>query len=133
MGMMTGRHQVRFGIEGPLQGTQLRYRSTRLCSRKRLKKLGYTTGLMGKWHLVPTTPCDADFDEFYGIHHGGHSFLPTSKQPISMRGSRRSPSDLTLHSGGKLSILWIATIALLSSFACRSRRCTNHSKPPRPT
>jgi len=103
-GLMTGRHQVRFGIEANPPAKQSNYGvpATEPMLAERLKKLGYTTGLIGKWHLGCThelTPLRRGFDEFYGIHHGGHSFLPTSKQRTKgplMRGDQEITEETYL-------------------------------------
>ena len=54
-GLMTGRYQQRFGHEAnsppPSDGMDLK----QVTMADRLKKLGYRTGLIGKWHLgLPT-------------------------------------------------------------------------------
>jgi hypothetical protein len=48
------------------------------------------------------TPLRRGFDEFYGIHHGGHSFLPTSKQRTKgrlMRGDQEITEETYLTTG----------------------------------
>lgn len=45
----------------------------------RLRAAGYTTALVGKWHLGDKegfTPMDRGFDEFFGFTGGGHFYLP---------------------------------------------------------
>lgn len=53
-GLITGRHQQRFGIDTipdmPLS-------SEAVTIAERLKPLGYTTGFVGKWHLEPNVLC----------------------------------------------------------------------------
>ena len=49
---------------------------------QRLKNVGYSTGLIGKWHLGYQNgfnlPKDKGFDEFYGLWNGGRSsYFPT--------------------------------------------------------
>ncbi len=47
---------------------------------QRLKDLGYSTGMMGKWHegyqQGLNTPTDKGFDEFYGFLAGDRSYYP---------------------------------------------------------
>jgi arylsulfatase A-like enzyme len=72
--LMSCRYQHRFGIEDlggplPLQAQTL---------PQRLKAAGYTTGMVGKWHLGSTegfTPVDRGFDEFFGFVGGGHQYV----------------------------------------------------------
>lgn len=45
----------------------------------RLQKSGYTTGVVGKWHLGGSNtfhPNNRGFDYFYGFLSGGHSYFP---------------------------------------------------------
>jgi arylsulfatase A-like enzyme len=48
----------------------------------RMRAAGYTTGMVGKWHLGGEdgyTPLDRGFDEFFGFLGGGHYYLPNPK------------------------------------------------------
>jgi arylsulfatase A-like enzyme len=48
----------------------------------RMRAAGYTTGMVGKWHLGGKdgyTPLDRGFDEFFGFLGGGHYYLPNPK------------------------------------------------------
>ena len=72
--LMSCRYQHRYAIEDlagplPLQANTL---------PQRLKMAGYTTGMIGKWHLGSTqnyTPVDRGFDEFFGFVGGGHQYI----------------------------------------------------------
>lgn len=49
---------------------------------QRLHDAGYTTAMVGKWHLGTEdgyTPLDRGFDEFFGFLGGGHYYLPNPK------------------------------------------------------
>jgi len=49
-----------------------------------LKDAGYTTGIMGKWHLGADPqfhPNKRGFDDFYGFLGGGHRYFPEQFQP----------------------------------------------------
>lgn len=80
-GMMTGRYQTRFGHElnippGYMAGG-LPLSETFMA--KRLKALGCTTSLVGKWHLgYPEEyhPNKRGFDWFYGCLQGSRSYYP---------------------------------------------------------
>jgi arylsulfatase A-like enzyme len=83
-GLLTGRHQCRYGHEfnpgaaGKADGDHgLPVKETTLADR--FRAAGYRTGLVGKWHLgysdklVPTA---RGFDEFFGFLGGAHPYTP---------------------------------------------------------
>jgi len=80
-GMMTGRYQQRFGHDNNIPpgymagGLPL----TETFLPKRLKSIGYTTGLIGKWHLgypAEYQPNQRGFDYFYGCLQGSRKYFP---------------------------------------------------------
>ena len=80
-GMMTGRYQQRFGHDNNIPpgymdgGLPL----TETFLPKRLKAVGYTTGLIGKWHLgypAEYQPNQRGFDYFYGCLQGSRKYFP---------------------------------------------------------
>lgn len=79
-GLMTGRYQQRFGHEfNPGNGTGKEgLPLTETTVANRLKAVGYTTGLVGKWHLgaLPEMqPQQRGFDEFFGFLGGAHDYF----------------------------------------------------------
>ncbi|MFI3248363.1 MAG: sulfatase-like hydrolase/transferase [Rikenellaceae bacterium] len=81
-GLMTGRYQHRFGFEtnpaydrdNPLMGLN----PDEMLFPERLQEVGYTTGIIGKWHLGSTNlhhPLNRGFDYFYGFLGGGHDYF----------------------------------------------------------
>lgn len=84
-GLLTGRNQVQFGHDNNLGGNQpgfdpqymgLPLSETTIATR--LNKLGYVTGLVGKWHLGNEPqfhPLKRGFDEFWGYTGGGHNYF----------------------------------------------------------
>ena len=77
-GLLTGRYQQRFGHEfNPTQpGTGLPLTQKTIANR--LKAVGYTTGLVGKWHegnIPAMQPQQRGFDEFFGFLGGSHSYF----------------------------------------------------------
>ena len=82
---MTGINQVEFGHDNNIGGNQPGFNPDSLglpLSQKtiadRLKTLGYTTGLIGKWHLgifPQFHPLRRGFDEFWGFTGGGHDYF----------------------------------------------------------
>ncbi|MCL7762538.1 sulfatase-like hydrolase/transferase [Polaribacter sp. Z014] len=82
-GLITGRYQARFGLEINLTNSKFDMHSGLPLSEKtfasRLKKSGYKTGIIGKWHLggaEPFQPNSRGFDYFYGFLSGGHRYWP---------------------------------------------------------
>ncbi len=84
-GLMTGRYQTRFGHEMNAVGkTNLNPKVglpvTETTMASYLKEAGYTTGLIGKWHLGAGDskfhPQRRGFDEFFGFLHEGHFYFP---------------------------------------------------------
>ena len=63
-GLMIGKYQNRFGVES--NGLDLAGFDAELTIAERLKKVGYTTAQIGKWHLGPANAIDQHgFDYFY--------------------------------------------------------------------
>jgi arylsulfatase A-like enzyme len=82
-GFITGRYQQRFGFErnpqyrpaDPAMG--LTRDETTLAEA--LGKVGYTSGIVGKWHLgahPSNHPLNRGFDAFFGHLGGGHTYFP---------------------------------------------------------
>ncbi|MEY4485337.1 MAG: Arylsulfatase precursor [Verrucomicrobiota bacterium] len=70
VGIMTGRYQAHSGHDGLTDkpGTELVLTETTIAQR--MKSVGYTTGIVGKWHLGATSrqylPCARGFDFSFG-------------------------------------------------------------------
>lgn len=82
-GLISGRYPQRFGFERNPQyrtadpGMGLPLSEETLAST--LKKVGYTSGIVGKWHLgahPDLHPLERGFDFFYGHLGGGHRYFP---------------------------------------------------------
>jgi arylsulfatase A-like enzyme len=82
-GFITGRYQQRFGFErnpqyrtgDPNMGLPLSEETI----ADVLKKVGYTSGIVGKWHLGAHRdlhPLSRGFDFFHGHLGGGHNYFP---------------------------------------------------------
>jgi arylsulfatase A-like enzyme len=82
-GLLAGRYQQRFGHEfnpGPARSAEADFGLPldQVTLAERLKKLGYATGMVGKWHLgyePAYHPLKRGFDEFFGFLGGAHSYL----------------------------------------------------------
>ena len=85
-GLITGRYQQRFGHEfnmGPAAraGANVGLPLDQVTMADRMKKLGYATGMVGKWHLgyAPKFhPQQRGFDEFFGFLGGAHSYVDSN-------------------------------------------------------
>ena len=89
--LLTGRYQQRFGFEyntGPLRrdftdGLGLPLDETTLADE--LKKAGFTTGMVGKWHLGTRPkfhPSRRGFDEFFGFPFGGSMYIDPNRPDV---------------------------------------------------
>lgn len=81
-GLLTGRHQQRFGHEYNLPGTASRADGGLPLEQRtiadRLGEVGYATGIVGKWHLGlddAFLPTRRGFDEFRGLRAGSRSYF----------------------------------------------------------
>lgn len=82
-GLITGRYQDRFGFSrNPLLAPNDSTMGLPLSEETMadaLKKAGYATGAIGKWHLgahESLHPNKRGFDEFFGFLSGGHQYFP---------------------------------------------------------
>ncbi len=76
-GLMAGRCQTRFGHEFNPSGGDQGLPLTEKTIADRMKAVGYTTGLVGKWHLGAAPemrPMKRGFDEFFGFLGGANSY-----------------------------------------------------------
>ncbi len=113
-GLMTGRYQTRFGYEFNPTGHHnedpdagLPRSETTLANH--LHNVGYTTGLIGKWHLGGTAqyhPRRRGFDEFFGFMHEGHYFVPPPYHGVTTMLRRRTlpgnKKGRSIHNNGQL-------------------------------
>lgn len=85
-GLLTGRYQQRFGHEcnlgdnyGKTEDALLGIPVSEITLASILKREGYKTGMIGKWHLGEEKqfhPCNRGFDDFFGMLGGGSPYLP---------------------------------------------------------
>ncbi len=84
-GLITGRYQHRFGFEfnaGPLQRAinekDMGLPLTEITLAQAMKKAGYATGMVGKWHLGMQEkfhPTQRGFDEYFGFLFGANTYV----------------------------------------------------------
>lgn len=82
-GLLTGRYPQRFGYE---RNPQYRSHDPNMGLPKAektlaesLKQVGYTSGIVGKWHQgadISNHPLNRGFNEFFGHLGGGHKYFP---------------------------------------------------------
>lgn len=69
-GLMSGRSGTRFGHENNSMAPEGGLPLTETTLGKRMKELGYATGIIGKWHLgseLNHLPVKRGFDDYYGV------------------------------------------------------------------
>jgi arylsulfatase A-like enzyme len=94
--LLSGRNAGHYGILGPIDGSnpKLHLPLDTKTLPKLLKERGYTTGLVGKWHLGGSNefgPLKQGFDSFYGYLHGQvdqYSHVSWDGDPIWQRGDK---------------------------------------------
>ena len=80
-GLMTGKYPTRFGHEFNAIARQGGLSLKEITIADRLKKLGYATAAVGKWHLGDPPeyhPLKRGFDEFYGTLANTPFYHPTN-------------------------------------------------------
>ncbi|MCK4923021.1 MAG: sulfatase-like hydrolase/transferase [Bacteroidales bacterium] len=82
-GFITGRYPQRFGYERNVQyrpnDPNMGLSQDESTLAETLSKVGYYSGIIGKWHLgahISNHPLNRGFNEFYGHLGGGHQFFP---------------------------------------------------------
>ena len=76
--ILTGLYQQRLGIEGAFGESAKGLSQDTVTLAEKLKEVGYTTGMMGKWHLgyePENGPTRHGFDEFVGHLHGATDYI----------------------------------------------------------
>ena len=81
-GLLTGRYPQRFGYERNPQyrpnDPNMGLPKTESTLAEALKKVGYKSGIIGKWHQgadISNHPLNRGFDEFFGHLGGGHAYF----------------------------------------------------------
>ena len=132
--LLTGRHTVHTGLQDSvIHGTEPRgvpLEEETLATR--LRRRGYTTSCVGKWHLgfhQPQYPPRArGFDRFFGIlNGGGNHYSHVTTEAFTTRGNarRRTPSPVAI-SGGTMRP-W--TKQALQPLRIRTRQLSTRAKP----
>ncbi|MAG59023.1 MAG: sulfatase [Planctomycetes bacterium] len=102
-GLLTGRYQQRFGFEFNLPGQQAKpgflrgLPKSELTVATLLKKAGYRTGLIGKWHQGKADACHPNargFDHFFGMIGGSSPYSPGLAKRIVRNRERLAAENL---------------------------------------
>jgi arylsulfatase A-like enzyme len=104
-GLLTGIYQAKFGhTTNFIQGVKYNMPLDSLGLPKEqklvgdyLKPLGYTTGIVGKWHLglsAPFHPNQRGFDYFWGFLWGSSAYEVTQKRTIEENGKQLDASTI---------------------------------------
>jgi arylsulfatase A-like enzyme len=91
-GLMTGRYQQRHGWEFNPAGRDVDagMSTAEQTLADVMRAEGYTTGMVGKWHLGyqgPHHPLSRGFDEFFGLLAGGSIFIDPATQGVESMGT----------------------------------------------
>lgn len=92
-GLLTGRYQERFGFYDNCDSENGLPPNEKLFGDY-LKFAGYTTGIIGKWHLgwkKKDNPLNRGFDEFFGFQGGFHDYFKTDLGHDNFKGQSYHP------------------------------------------
>ena len=90
--LLTGRYQYRDGVPDWIEGDKPGLNPGVLTIADYLKKAGYRTALIGKWHLgerEESHPLNRGFDEFFGFLGGGRPYYQAPNE-LKSANPRRS-------------------------------------------
>ena len=97
-GFLTGKIATRFGYEfnptgAKSENPEIGLPASETTLAEMLRDVGYTTGLVGKWHLGSSSayhPQRHGFDEFFGFLQEGHYYVPPPWQSMTTMLRRKS-------------------------------------------
>ncbi len=113
-GILTGRHQNRFGFEennvpgfmsavSAADNEEMGLPLEEKTMGEYMKSIGYRTGYFGKWHQGGADrfhPLQRGFDEFFGFRGGARSYFPYEKTPAQVQNKlERNFGDFAEHEG----------------------------------
>ena len=100
-GFLSGRIPTRFGYENNPIGHRnedpaIGFPTSETTLAETMQDAGYTTGLLGKWHLGSTAayhPFRHGFEEFFGFMHEGHYFVQPPYEGVTTMLRRKTLPD----------------------------------------
>ena len=109
-GILTGCYPNRVGIHGALfPDTKVGLSTKEETIASTLKKKGYATGMIGKWHLGDTIPClplQHGFEEYFGLPYSNDMW------PVNFDGTPAAPDDCKSKYPAATAHLWKQASAL---------------------
>jgi arylsulfatase A-like enzyme len=127
--LITGRYQYRLpvGLEEPLAtgGRNIGLPLHHPTLPSRLKKAGYGTTLVGKWHLgwLPEySPLKSGYDHFWGFHSGGVDYFTHKSGPAATGADDLWEDDVPIHQAGYLTDLLGARAAAVIGDYAKAKR-----------
>ena len=121
-GLITGRYQNRLevGLEEPLGLRDLGLPPSHPTLPSLLKKVGYQTALVGKWHLGSPPkfgPTLSGYDHFWGFHGGGLDYFQHTKADSDLwDDDRRAPEP-----GYLTDLIGKHSVGMIDRFAANGR------------
>ena len=108
--LITGRYQYRLpvGLEEPLAGRNVGVPPGHPTLPSLLKKAGYGTTLLGKWHLGPFPdfgPLKSGYDHFWGFRGGGLDYFTHKSGGAKSNTDDLWEDDVKIHENGYLTDL----------------------------
>ncbi len=108
--IITGRYQYRLpvGLEEPLTGRNVGVPPEHPTIPSLLRKAGYGTTLIGKWHLGPLPsygPLKSGYDHFWGFRGGGLDYFTHKSGGVNSNTDDLWDDDVKIHQTGYLTDL----------------------------
>jgi arylsulfatase A-like enzyme len=108
--LLTGRYQYRLpiGLEEPLTGRNIGVPPEHPTLPSLLRKTGYGTVLLGKWHLGPLPnygPLKSGYDHFWGFRGGGLDYFTHKSGGANSATDDLWDDDVKIHQNGYLTDL----------------------------
>jgi arylsulfatase A-like enzyme len=84
-GLLTGRYQQRYGHEFLPSNDSVGLPAGEATLADAMRQAGYTTGMVGKWHLGDAeefNPTHRGFDEFFGVVGWGSDYIDPTREDV---------------------------------------------------
>lgn len=125
--LITGRYQYRLpiGLEEPLAGRDRGLPPDHPTLPSLLKKAGYSTALIGKWHLGQLPgygPLKSGYDHFWGFRGGALDYFTHKSGPHNTNTDDLWDDDAKIHQAGYLSeLLGDRAVSTIDDYAAAKR------------